>query len=477
MEMSDQTSEMAFVVGCDSNFDNLHHRLSLVSRGAGPRAVLAVVPEALREEMGPFLAERHPGVIRVDARSVSLTHVAQALAEPYEYRAFAFAGNRVAEGPLDFRWLPEAPLALAPWPPGITIPPDDSGQASTPVLSWLATRELLALIGKRIVSSSAADFGGLSRSAESLDGLFGDVHWGSAMAAGAMQATETEGAEVQRRRVLEERLVPPRPLHKRMSVCAVIPHYKCEAFLPRAIRSLLQQSRTPDEIVVLHDGPDAPPVDIVRSFPGVTLLASVENVGPYCLVQSLINTTHFDAYMLQDADDFSTVDRLSLTLDYGERFQAELAGTQELRILSEREQIAMFAYPIQAHLALAMKPGRPILHPSCVISRSLFESIGGFSKGLRFSGDTEMHFRAFHVARLVNSPTFGYIRRIRPDSLTTAHDTGIGSPARNKIWEQLGARYVRNLRASEQGLKLELGPLATAPDIELIHLAGPKIHR
>ncbi len=467
--------ELAFVVGYDSDLESHHARLSRIVRGAGPCAVLALVPESLREELSTDLLERHPGVIPVSVRSVSMTHVAQALAQRVEFRAFAFAGDRKPEGPLDLRWLPQAPLALTPWLPCITIRNDGLDQFSTPLLSWVATQELLKAIGEQIVSSSPADFHALSRSAESIDDRFGAVHWGSAMAAGAMQITETDEGENLRIRMRAQCHVPPRPLRNGMSVCAIIPHFQCEAYLHRAIRSLVQQSRRPDEIVVIHDGPEAPPIDIVRAFPGVTLMASVENVGPYCLVQSLINATRFDAYMLQDADDFSTVDRLSSTMDFGEQFQAELVGTQELRAFPEKERTVAFAYPIQAHLALAMRPVRPILHPSSLISRSLLEAIDGFSMGMRFTGDTEMHFRAFHVARLFNSPAFGYVRSIRQGSLTTARDTGIGSPARTKIWEQIETRYLRNQRAAHMGQKLELDPLAAAPDIGLVHLAGPKI--
>lgn len=473
--MTSQMHGMAFVVACDSDFENLDGRLSQIAKGAGPCQVLALVPETLHEELGPWLRERHPGVRQVDVRSVSITHVARALAYLIDFHAFAFAGARKAEGPLDLRWLPKAPRALAPWPPGITIPADNSGRSFIPVVSWLATRELLKAVGEHSVSAAPADFDALGRVAESLDDQFGNVFWGSAVAAGAMQVTESEGDESRRRQLRAELAVQPRPLHKGMSVCAVIPHFQCESYLPRAIRSLLQQTHAPDEIIVLHDGPEAPPLDIVRAFPGVTLLASVENVGPYRLVQSLINATRFDAYMLQDADDFSTVDRLSSTLDYGGRYQAELVGTQELRLFLGNEQIAMVAYPIQAHLALAMTPGRPILHPSSLISRSLLEAIGGFAMGMRFSGDTEMHFRAFHVARMVNSPVFGYVRRIRPGSLTTAHDTGVGTVSRNKIWEQTDARYACNMKAAQKREMLDLAPMFPAPDIQLLHLAGPKL--
>src|SRR5439155_11639166 len=96
------------------------------------------------------------------------------------------------------------------------------------------------------------------------------------------------------------------PLRRDATVLAVVPHYRCEAWLAQCLRSLARQTRPPQAIVVVDDGSASPPVDLVAGFPGVTLLAAASNVGPYRLVQTVIEQTRFDAYMLQDADDWSS---------------------------------------------------------------------------------------------------------------------------------------------------------------------------
>ena len=52
----------------------------------------------------------------------------------------------------------------------------------------------------------------------------------------------------------------------------------------------------------------------MRRHPGVTLLHAAENVGPYRLVQQVIDDTDYDAYLFQDADDWSAPDRLEQLL-------------------------------------------------------------------------------------------------------------------------------------------------------------------
>src|SRR5262245_53384584 len=89
------------------------------------------------------------------------------------------------------------------------------------------------------------------------------------------------------------------------SVLAVVPHFRCEAWLPDCIESLLAQTRRPEGVVVVDDASGEPPVEIVQRYPDVILLAAAENVGPYCLMQSVVANTAYDAYMFQDADDWS----------------------------------------------------------------------------------------------------------------------------------------------------------------------------
>ncbi|MBE9188625.1 glycosyltransferase family 2 protein, partial [Microcoleus sp. LEGE 07076] len=138
-------------------------------------------------------------------------------------------------------------------------------------------------------------------------------------------------------------------------VLAVIPHFGCEHFLRRCLQSLVTQTRPLDGIVVIDDGSESPPVDIVREFPGVTLLASALNVGPYRLIQQVIEQTDYDAYLFQDADDWSSCDRLELLLAAAENHGAKLVGTQELRVF-EDDRVLPVVYPLNVSAALAAKP-------------------------------------------------------------------------------------------------------------------------
>jgi glycosyltransferase involved in cell wall biosynthesis len=265
-------------------------------------------------------------------------------------------------------------------------------------------------------------------------------------------------------------------LGKESRVLALIPHYQCEEWLEDALASLEEQTRPLDAIVVIDDASEHPPLDIIERHPRVTLLHAERNVGPYRLVQQVIEETGYDAYLFQDADDWSAPDRLEKLLAAGERTGAELIGTQEIRVFCEEPEVTPIAWPLDVHKQFASKPTAfPLLHPTSIVTRDLVMALGGFASGLRFSGDAELLRRAQHIARVVNIEDHCYYRRIRENSLTTARATGLRSPIRQQVMELLWEQARRNAAAAATGQTPDLSPIRTAPPVRLRQLAGPAL--
>ncbi|NEO83909.1 MAG: glycosyltransferase [Spirulina sp. SIO3F2] len=280
-------------------------------------------------------------------------------------------------------------------------------------------------------------------------------------------------------KVLDRGIPPEKPAQftwlTNPTILALIPHWRCEPWLTRCLTSLCQQTHPLTNIVVIDDASPTPPLEIIRQFPQVTLLQAPDRVGPYRLIQSVINRTTYDAYLCQDADDWSSCDRLATLLQTAHTTGAELVGSQEIRVLEPDAQVQAVGYPLDVNQSLAQAPGHALLHPTSLITRSLIQRLGGFATGLRFGGDTEFLLRAHWCARIVNSPRSCYFRRKRPESLTTAAETGLASPIRQALTQTMKDRAIANAQAATQGQTLDLNPLATAPDIPLQHLWGPEL--
>ncbi len=260
---------------------------------------------------------------------------------------------------------------------------------------------------------------------------------------------------------------------KSPTVLVLIPHWRCERWLRCCLNSLIEQTHPPTNIVVIDDASTPPPLSIVQDFPTVTLLTTPQQVGPYRLIQSAIDATDYDAYLFQDADDWSSADRLETLLETARHHGAELVGSQEMRILEPESITQAVDYPLDVNAALRQSPGHPLLHPTSLVTRDLVQRLGGFATGLKFGGDTEFLLRAHWVARIVNTPSYSYFRRKRPDSLTTAIDTGLDSPARQTLLKTLKQRAIGHY--AHPPTIADLPPLKTADPIVLTHLCGPSL--
>jgi len=263
------------------------------------------------------------------------------------------------------------------------------------------------------------------------------------------------------------------------SVLALVPHYGCEEWLGDALESLLDQSRPLDGIAVIDDASpdDRALLRISARYPEVTFLRADRNVGPYALIQQTIDDTDYDAYLFQDADDWSAPDRLERLLAAAEQTDAELVGTWELRVLCDAGEVMPVSYPEDASAVLADDPTAfALLHPTSLVARDLVDRVGGYSTGMRFSGDAEFLWRAAHVARIANAAGYCYHRRKRAGSLTTATTTGLQSSARLELHERLRAAAHRRHRAVAAGTPVDLTPHATAAvPVAIQHVAGPAL--
>jgi hypothetical protein len=262
------------------------------------------------------------------------------------------------------------------------------------------------------------------------------------------------------------------------SVLAIVPHFKCENWLAGSLESLLRQTHPLDGIVVVDDGSAVPPAEIVGRYPKITLLAVAENGGPYRLFQEVIMHTDYDAYLFQDADDWSAPNRLALLLAEADRSGAEMVGCQSYRVLCGEGEVVPTTFPRDVNAAHEVRPTKhAVMHPSCVISRDLVVRAGGYATGLRYGGDTEFEHRATHVGRIVNIPQFAYVVRKRPESLTSSPETGLDSAGR------LAGRRVEfekaraNVARVAKGGSPDLTPQAMAEPPQINHLLGPRLRR
>jgi hypothetical protein len=437
----------------DDGIEPIRSALARGGEGLGNTIVYVAGPQSSGSRAGPIASSS--GEVRgvIDVRDVSAWLRLLSSLRADGIGKVGFSPASAAFDQPDWWGIPVHEPALRIWLPSLEWPSSTARKHDLGAIGWIASTSLIGLMLEHGIGFSF-------NAPEVVCALLAspiELLWISSRSV-ATQETAASGEPI---------------LSRDSKVLAIVPHYRCEPWLPRCLRSLTTQTRPPDSIVVIDDASENPPRDIVARHPEVTLLRARENVGPYNLAQTVIDSTNYDAYLFQDADDWSTRDRLHLLLEAAAHTGAELIGTQELRFHVETGKIDPVCHPLDVNRALSEQLGHPLLHPTSLVSRSLIRRIGGFATGLRFGGDTEFLWRAEYAGRIVNVPEFCYVRRVRPSSLTTDPSTGFGSPARQRLRDELRRSAEMNRTRMIQRQAPILSPCNVAPPVVFDHILGP----
>lgn len=350
------------------------------------------------------------------------------------------------------------PRRIAPLVPAVSVDDTRFADFSVPRSGWIATPAAVRCFLKNIEDGAPLDIPAVMDLAHQ-DSY--DLNW---LSCPARNEAVDEPLGIDH----EVRVDPS-------NVLAVIPHYLCHEWLGQCLRSLVNQTLCPENIVVIDDGSSEPPIEIVAGFPEVTLLATTRRIGPEAILHSIIYSTSYRSYLVQDADDWAASDRLEQLLAQAHRTRAELVGSQEFQFVVDKKCINLRTFPMDVNRAMASNPGHYLLHGSSLIARSLATRIGGFDRTLKLAADTDFLFRASCVARVLNVPHFCYFRRCRPGSLTSHPSSGLTSERRQQEAKIVQSRADLNGRRLSAGLEPDVYMAPATTTVDFVYHLGPQL--
>lgn len=255
----------------------------------------------------------------------------------------------------------------------------------------------------------------------------------------------------------------------------VLAHHDADRYLGAAVASVLGQDFRDLRLVVVDDrSPGEGWREVLRPFaadPRLEVFRASANVGHYRIKNRVMRRTTSPYIALQDADDESHPARFARQVELLERGKADVVGCGFQYVDDAGRPLRTRRMP--RHVNLWMRLGRSfaILHPTTVMRRDLLERLNGFDGTARVAADTDFFLRAAHVARMRNVPEVLYTYRVRPGSLMTGADTGVGSPVRNAYAAAMRARererrraptreaLLASLRAPDNDVEFEMEPV------------------
>lgn len=237
-------------------------------------------------------------------------------------------------------------------------------------------------------------------------------------------------------------------------VTVAVPFYGDSRLVQRCVRSLRRQTHRDMRILVIGDGQRP---RLYTKDPRVQFYTLPENKGAYFARAVALAATETPFHGVVDADDWvdpEWAEQLLATggdaVQHGYFTFEEDSGPRLKRWSRARSAVLPRFVHYAPHIG--------------IYTTERLRAAGGYSPAFRMGYDSLLSavLRLQGPVSIVDEPT--YHRAILPDSLSNAEATRIGSPARQRIKDQLSDTYLRAYRARRNPARVR----------EIVHRLTPR---
>jgi|APSaa5957512622_1039677.scaffolds.fasta_scaffold04427_4 glycosyltransferase involved in cell wall biosynthesis len=213
-------------------------------------------------------------------------------------------------------------------------------------------------------------------------------------------------------------------------VSVIIPTFDSAEYIPAAIESVLFQTYSNIEIIVINDGSTDNTKDILRPYLNKIVYLEQKNTGPAAARNLGIDKAHGDFIGFLDADDVWMPSKLEKQLRSLQ--QDPKAGLVYSKFVDfhHRSRKELGVYPREMHSGILfdLLLTTPLLLLSSVIIRTrVLKELGGFDEGLTTAEDTHLYLRIARNYRIIGVPEILVRRRIHDRNLSNRVDVDIGT--------------------------------------------------
>jgi len=211
------------------------------------------------------------------------------------------------------------------------------------------------------------------------------------------------------------------------AISTVLPVYNGESYLREAVDSILGQTFTDFELIIINDGSTDGSGAILREFssrdPRIVLIER-PNGGLVLALNEGIALARADLIARMDADDVAMPERFAL--QYARMSAAPQLGVlgSFIRLMDREGRIIRLAdYPVtEAETAQFLEQGSPVAHPAVVMRRSAVLAAGGYRRAFAHCEDYDLWLRisekGYGIANLPE-PLLNY--RMHGANVSTMH--------------------------------------------------------
>lgn len=191
-------------------------------------------------------------------------------------------------------------------------------------------------------------------------------------------------------------------------VSVLMPVYNAQRYVAQAIESILQQTFTEFELIILDDGSTDRSLQILQRYaardPRIRLI-SRENCGIAATRNQLIAEASAELIAVMDADDVALPQRLARQVNFLQQHPQIICLGSSYELIDARgRQITTLAVPLQ-HAEIerqALAGHASVFQPCAMMRRTAVMQIGGYDTSLKLASDLDLWLRLSEIGELAN---------------------------------------------------------------------------
>lgn len=252
-------------------------------------------------------------------------------------------------------------------------------------------------------------------------------------------------------------------------ISVVLPVYNGEKYLGEAIDSILAQTFTDFELIMIDDGSTDSSLQILRKYNQLDSrirLVARENRGLATTLNELIDIARGEWVARMDQDDIALPQRFERQLEWLKQTGADISGSWVRRFGSSDKRLVRLRQTDEA-IKMEMLFCSPFAHPSVMMRTALIKKLY-YDKAWEKAEDYDLWERAAEAGwRMTNVPEVLLFYRVHAAQIST-NTANIqqqqGQGIRQRYWEFVFHSMGLKRKSIEETLKLFVPPV---PDIDI----------
>lgn len=216
-------------------------------------------------------------------------------------------------------------------------------------------------------------------------------------------------------------------MKEEMLVSVITPCYNSEKTIARTIESVLAQTYKNIEYIIIDGSSTDKTVEIAKSyeaaFEGRMHIYSEKDEGIYYAMNKGIGLAKGEIIGIVNSDDYYETDAVAKIAEKRTSSPYQILYGFERILKDEQETMIVLHH----HTNL---PNQMITHPTCFVTKKLYEDKGVFNTDYRYSADYEFMLRMFEDKKVEFTPVYELISNY---ALGGASGTGAAYLETNKL--------------------------------------------